>query len=338
RIKLPGGKITPAQLRQVALLAKEYAHEHLHITTRGGVQLHNVNIVSIIDIMNALHEVGLTGRGGGGNTVRNITADPLAGIAQDEAFDLSLHVKALSEKILASTDSYNLPRKYKIAFSSSAADRSHATISDVGFIAKVKDGQCGFALYVAGGMGAKSRLGSLFAEFIPEGEIHLYTQAIKQVFDRYGNRKNKHAARLRFLIEELGEETFRAYVEEELAKVKAEGDWEIALVTSPSKSANPSVFTPPASYTTWWKRYVFAQKQAGLFGCKVPIYLGDIHFEHALKFADALEAIGEDVVRFNSDQNLYVRNLTPEQLLNLHEVITLLSPDSKLPTLFGDMV
>ncbi|MBN2964385.1 sulfurtransferase TusA family protein [Sulfurospirillum sp. T05] len=338
RIKLPGGKITPAQLRQVALLAKEYAHEHLHITTRGGVQLHNVNITSIIDIMSALHEVGLTGRGGGGNTVRNITADPLAGIAQDEAFDLSLHVKALSEKILASTDSYNLPRKYKIAFSSSEADRAHATISDVGFIAKVKDGQCGFALYVAGGMGAKSRLGSLFAEFIPEKEIHLYTQAIKQVFDRHGNRKNKHAARLRFLIEELGEESFRAHVEEELANVKAKGGWEIDLVSSPSVPEKLIPFTPPASHEAWWNRYVFSQKQAGLFGCKVPIYLGDIHFEHALKFADALEAIGEDVVRFNSDQNLYVRNLTPEQLLNLHEVITLLSPDSKLPTLFGDMV
>lgn len=340
RIKLAGGAISPEQLLGLADLAQTYAHKNIHITTRGGAQLHYVKIEDIVTIMEKLHALGLSGRGGGGNTVRNITADPLAGTAQDELFDVAPHALVLTSKMLDQKDSFALPRKYKITFSGSSADRGYATIHDVGFIAKIIEGKRGFSLFVAGGMGAKSRIGTKIADFIPEEEIFLYSQAIKQLFDKHGNRKNKHAARLRFLFDELGESQFLVYLQEELEAVKKAGNWQIAIPESPKvRQISPNKnFELEEKYKTWWDRFVYAQKQEGLFGCKVPMYLGDISYEDARALATALDPFGEDVLRFSADQNLYIRNLTAPEMVSLFEVIQKISADSARPTLIGDMV
>ena len=110
RIKLAGGIVTPKQLLTLADLAQKYAHEAIHITTRGGAQLHYVKIEDIIAIIETLHSIDLSGRGGGGNTVRNIMADPLAGTAQDEVFDVSPYALALTSKMLEQKDSFALPQ------------------------------------------------------------------------------------------------------------------------------------------------------------------------------------------------------------------------------------
>ncbi|MDD4506415.1 MAG: sulfurtransferase TusA family protein [Sulfurospirillaceae bacterium] len=340
RIKLAGGAINPEQLLGLADLAEQYAHKNIHITTRAGAQLHYVKIEDIVVIMEKLHTLGLSGRGGGGNTVRNISSDPLGGTAKDELFDVSPYSLVLTSKMLDQKDSFALPRKFKITFSGSSADRGYATIHDVGFIAKIVEGKRGFSLFVAGGMGAKSRIGTKIADFIPENEIFLYSQAIKQVFDKNGNRKNKHAARLRFLFDELGEAQFLTLLQAELEAVKKEGNWEISIPETPTerKVTLDKDFVIEEKYQTWWNRFVYAQKQEGLYGCKVPMYLGDISYEDARVLANALAPFGEDVLRFSADQNLYLRNLTAGEMVQVHDVIQNISVDSKRPTVIGDMV
>lgn len=340
RIKLAGGAISPEQLLGLADLAEQYAHKNIHITTRAGAQLHYVKIEDIVAIMKKLHALGLSGRGGGGNTVRNITADPLAGTAQDELFDVSPYALALTSKMLDQKDSFALPRKFKITFSGSSEDRGYATIHDVGFIAKIIDGKRGFSLFVAGGMGAKSRIGTKISDFIPQEEIFLYSQAIKQVFDKNGNRKNKHAARLRFLFDELGETQFLALLKEELDAMRKEDNWGIEIPDAPQERHVTALkdFVVEEKYKIWWDRFVYAQKQEGLFGCKVPMYLGDISFEDSRALAAALAPFGEDVLRFSGDQNLYIRNLTADEMITVHDVIQKISVDSTRPTVIGDMV
>ena len=340
RIKLAGGILTPAQLLTLADLAEKYAHEAIHITTRGGAQLHYVNIEDIVDVIEVLHSVDLSGRGGGGNTVRNVMADPLAGTARDEIFDVSPYALAITSKMLEQKDSFALPRKFKIAFSGSEADRGYATIHDVGFIAKIENGVKGFKLFTAGGMGAKSRVGTKLRDFVPDTEVFLYSQAIKQVFDKYGNRKNKHAARLRYLFEDVGLEEFNKLLDVELTAVKANGDWEMPIVEIERTTGNTmhEPFEVPKDISKWWNRYVYAQKQAGFYGCKVPVHLGDIHFENARILAHALLPFGEDVIRFTGDQNLYIRNLTAPQMASLYEILQNFSKDVSKPTIFGDMV
>ncbi|MDR2166044.1 MAG: sulfurtransferase TusA family protein [Zoogloeaceae bacterium] len=341
RVKLTGGLLTPAQLLALAELAETYANGTLHVTTRGGVQLHYVKLEDFLPVVSGLHLAGLTGRGGGGNTVRNITADPCAGIAPDEVFDITPHALALTEKMLAQKDSYALPRKFKIAFSGSDADRGGATFSDVGFIARERDGQRGFCIYIAGGMGAHSRLGQLFVDFLPEAEIFLLAQAIKEVFDTRGNRRNKHAARLRFLVEELGLESFRALVDEKRAEIRARGGWEIVLkaafAITPVDAESPALSPEEA---IWWRRFVIPQKQNGHYAVKMPLPMGDIPAGKARELALALQdAVAHaETIRFAGDQNLYLRNLAAETLRALYPVLRDFSPLAQKPALLGDMV
>jgi sulfite reductase (ferredoxin) len=340
RVKLAGGTIAPKQLEALADLANRYADKKLHITTRGGAQLHFVAIDDFLSVIEGLHSVSLTGRGGGGNTVRNIAADVLAGIALDEAFDTTPHAIALTEKSLAQKDSYALPRKYKITFSGSSADRGAATISDVGFIAKINDGKRGFKVFIAGGMGAKSRVGKLYQAFLPEEEIFLLSQAIKEVFDERGNRKNKHNARLRFLVEEIGLEPFRQLVDEKISAIKKRGDYLLtfsaATELKPIDGANGDLNLSDEQ-KLWRDRFVTPQKQTGYYAAKVPLLLGDLNADAAIALARALP-LDRDTIRFGADQNLYLRNLTASELFGLFEIIKTLSPQAAKPALIGDAV
>ncbi|MDR1191310.1 MAG: sulfurtransferase TusA family protein [Verrucomicrobiales bacterium] len=344
RVKLAGGVITPEQLGTLAALSLQYANGRLHVTTRGGAQLHYVKFDDFLAVIGALHAAGVSPRGGGGNTVRNITADPYAGVADDEAFDVTPHTLALTTRMLAQKDSYALPRKFKISFSGSPADRGGATFIDAGFIARVRDGQRGFTVYIAGGQGAKSREGRRFIEFLPEGEVFALTQAIKEVFDERGNRKNKHAARLRFLVAELGLEEFRWLVEEKIALVKSRGDWQLNLTTQNHEAAKTQSIVEKrllsAEEKLWWQRFVTPQKQRGYYSAKVPLLLGDLPADGARELAGKLASLaaGRDVIRLGADQNLYLRNLTAGELLELYPVLKKLSPLTERPAVIGDIV
>jgi sulfite reductase (ferredoxin) len=129
-----------------------------------------VPLASIYPALLALAEAGLSGKGGGGNTVRNIAACPHAGVCPHETFDVTPHVIGLTESLLSDPRSFLLPRKYKIAFSGCGQDCAAATVNDLGFISKMRNGIEGFAVYIGGGMGTHSRVGVLLEEFIPGDE------------------------------------------------------------------------------------------------------------------------------------------------------------------------
>ena len=222
RIRCAGSVITPEQLKKVAEISNIHGASYIHLTTRQEVQFHYVLLDSLVPVIRELKTVGLSPRGGGGNTVRNIMAQEDAGIAEDEAFDVSPYAIALTSRFVAEPDSWNLPRKYKHAFSGSSEDRGYATIHDVGFIAKIKDGQKGFKVYMAGGLGAKPQLAIVAHDFIPESEVYNVSKAAKNLFHKTGNRKNKHAARMRIVLKKLGEEEFLKQYNEELKAVKKE--------------------------------------------------------------------------------------------------------------------
>lgn len=341
RIKTNGGQITPKQLLGLSTLAKKYANSSLHTTTRGGIQLHYVAFENLCLVTQELHKLGLSGRGGGGNTVRGIVADPLSGVAQDDCFDVQPYANAITTKMLGLKDSFNLPRKFKIAFSSSKADRAIATLTDVGFIATKKGRKKGFIVYIAGGMGSKSRLGHKYLDFLPDNECFLLTQAIKQVFDKYGNRENKHSARLRFLADKIGTEALSELITQEIQKVKETLDWEIKIPDETLKLPTLQTQVLPKrnpAQKLWWNRFVRKQKQKGYYYVKVPLSLGDIPYNSAAKLAKALANNPNASLVFASNQNLYLRNLTPKELLRLHFILLEFSPQSKLAPLFGDMV
>jgi sulfite reductase (ferredoxin) len=190
RIRCTGGTLTPGQLRVIAQLSQQYGAHSLHITTRQEIQIHDVALENISPTIRRLLAAGLVTRGGGGNTVRNILISPESGVDPLEVFDITPYALALTSRLINEPDSWLLPRKFKISFSKSSADTAFATFNDLGFIAARKDEAQGFMVYMAGGMGSNPQTGHMVHEFLPESDVCFVAEALKRVFDKYGNRKN----------------------------------------------------------------------------------------------------------------------------------------------------
>jgi sulfite reductase (ferredoxin) len=341
RIRATGGAITPAQLAKIASLSAQYGAKAVHITTRQEFQIHDVDLKNVIPILRELLTAGLSTRGGGGNTVRNIMISPDAGVDAQEVFDPSPYAFALTTKLIAEPDSWTLPRKLKFSFSTSAADTSFAQFNDVGLIAGIRNGVKGFKVYVAGGMGRKPAVGHLLHEFVEADKIYIVGEAVKRLFDQHGNRKNRNAARLRFLWDDLGEARF-------LELYKAEFD---AIAQLPHVLLEPdavpetngvanlaAIENTSAEFVVWKRRYTAEQPQTGLFSVLVPATLGNIANEDLLELTDLLAKIGPDTVRASFGQNLRLRNI-PEALLgNLYPIVQKISGLADRPVLLANSV
>lgn len=333
RIRIPAGGITPVQLEKVSELSKKYGNGILHITTRQDIQLHWIKLEDTPDIMLELLEVGFTSKGGGGNTLRNITACYDAGVCDKEIFDVAPYNIALTEYLIKDPRSFNLPRKFKIAFSGCSSDCSFATVNDLGFVAAQRSingkKENGFRVYVAGGLGHKSRVAKILEDFIPLSEVGNVSEAIMRLFDKYGNRKNKHKARLRFLFEKFGGDEFMKRYRDYLSNVKKEGSvkLEIREIKTPSGIPEP----PPnltadvskssaedGTYNRWLSQNVFPQKQEDFFYMKIFLELGHISAEQMKKMAGVVRNSKEGTIRSTHDQNLVFRWVHRSELKALY--------------------
>ena len=341
RIRTTGGALTPHQLRTIAEISARYGSPAIHITTRQEFQVHDVALENVLPVMRELLQAGLAARGGGGNTVRNILVSPDAGVGLDEVFDPSPYAFALTSRLIAESDSWLLPRKYKIAFSNSTEDSSYAEFNDLGFIAQLRDGEKGFRVLVAGGLGTKPEVGHLLHDFIPAGDVYLVATAIKRLFDAHGNRKNRHAARLRFLWNTLGEERFRELYDEQLQRLRTENPPALLL----EEVSNSSTLPPNApelddspEFAQWRERFVEAQRQPGLVSVLVPIFLGNLKNEDAIRLADLLAPFGNYVLRATFGQNLRLRNIPENYLPNIFHLVREITELTSFPRLLGNSI
>jgi len=332
RVRLPGGEITPAILRALARLARAHGSGRLHVTTRQDVQIHDVAIERTPDLLDALLEHGLSPRGGGGNTVRNITACPLAGVCPREVFDVSPYVAALTEHYLTDRSSFELPRKFKACFSGCEDDCAWSIVADVGFVACVRDGRPGFRVYGGGGMGQHSRVSILLEEFVPEDEFLSAGEAVKRLFERHGDRMNRHRARLRFVLDRAGEEGFRDLYRQERAAAgrippsfapiarRRDGTAPAVAPTAGAEPADPS-------FAAWRDANAIAQKQPGLWAARIPIQLGDLSAEEAEALAGAIEASGAAWARATQEQGLLAGGMHEAGLGALHASLARIRED-----------
>lgn len=324
RIKVPGGNMTPEQMRMIADLSEKYGNGIPHVTTRQDIQLHYVKLEDTVRAMEEMSDVGLTTRGGGGNTVRNITACYDSGVCDREIFDVSAYPPALTEFFLTHPKGYNLPRKFKIAFSGCSDDCSFATINDVGFIAKTKliDGveTKGFRVWAAGGMGAKSRPAELLEDFIPLEDVLYVAETMMLIFDEHGNRKNKHKARLRFVMADIGLDEFLKLYKEKMKLVRSEGRKHLDLrePVYPSSSISDEekkiADVDDAEFKLWLETNVSPQKDEGFYFAKIRLPLGDIKADALRMLADVVEKYGEGCICATHDQNMMTRWLKGSDL------------------------
>src|SRR5690242_288203 len=196
RIKIPAGGLNAEQLEVMGELAEEYSDGIAHVTTRQDFQLHYVHIDDAPALMRRLAAANITTREACGNSVRNVTACPYAGVCQDEVFDVTPYSRALSKFLMGHPDTQNFGRKFKPAFSGCSQHACGLTsLHDIGFIATTKneDGEekRGFQVFVGGGLGAVPYMAKLFDSFVPVEEILPLTQSVARVYARLGEKKNR---------------------------------------------------------------------------------------------------------------------------------------------------
>ncbi len=327
RIKIPLGRLSAAQLDALADTAEEYSDSILHITTRQDVQLHFLHIEDTPDLMRRLAATGITTREACGNTVRNVTACPYAGVCREETFDVTPYALGLTYFLLGHDDTQDFGRKFKVAFSGCKANPCGLTnFHDIGAIAAVRGEKRGFEYYVGGGLGSVPQAAQLFDEFLPEEELLPMSQAISRVFARLGEKQNRARARLKFVVKKLGLEEFRRVVLEERAKLRPDPRWTAFLADlhaadeRPLRPAAPLPPPPyPAGFERWAKTNVLPQRQQGYASATVNLPLGDITSDQARALADLARKYTGDALRTTAEQNLVLRWVSEGDLVALYQ-------------------
>src|SRR5919198_2770762 len=228
RVKLPYGGVNPEQMEAFADAIEQFAPLNKgHITTRQNIQIHHIPLADAAEFIRQISEAGLSSREGCGNTIRNVTGDPWAGVAEDEPFDITPYAAAYSRYFVRHPTTQLMPRKVKTAFSASEADRAITGIHDVGFIPKVRevDGKQvkGVEIRIGGGTSIMPRIAPTLNEFVEldNGDYLKWTEAALRIFDRQDwLRENRMRARIKVLVDKIGMDAFRELVDEEL-----EGEW-----------------------------------------------------------------------------------------------------------------
>ncbi len=319
RIKVPFGGLTTAQMDVLADLAEEYADGVCHVTTRQDIQLHYVHIDDTPALMWRLAAVGITTREACGNSVRNVTACPLAGVCESEAFDVTPYARAGMAFLLGHPDVQDFGRKFKLAFSGC---RQHAcglvSINDLGGIAVTRtvDGveQRGFETYVGGGLGAVPYQAKLLDPFVPAAEFLPLAQAVSRVFARLGEKKNRARARIKFLVDQLGIDEFRRLVLEERARLPHDDRWTAHVADAPAYTdrprTDPQSAAPgpvPEGFDRWTRTNVRAQRQTGYSVATVTLPLGDLTAHQMRGLAALARRLVGDAVRTTIEQNVVLR-------------------------------
>lgn len=344
RIRLPAGGLSPQQMRAVARASKEYGNGILHLTTRQDIQVHRVPLDALHPALVSLCEVGLSTKGGGGNSVRNITACYASGTCAQEIMDVGPYAVAVTEYLLRDALSFQLPRKFKIAFSGCDRDCPGAMVNDVGFVAKRGGDRVGFAVYAGGGMGAYSRVADLLEPFVPASEAHLVAEAVKRVYDRHGNRRDRHKARLRFLMDRIGFDAFRDLYRQELAALRASDPPALAIDLGAQASPlagdqeDPSLDATWEGFDEWRRNSVSPQKQEGYYLVQIPFFLGDVAADLLYELANIVASYGEGVLRAEQHQNAFIRWVPGSQLPALHAKLVSIGLATSQPPVLRDLV
>jgi sulfite reductase beta subunit-like hemoprotein/uncharacterized protein (UPF0332 family) len=331
RIKIPYGGMNPEQMIVLAELAEEYSDAICHITTRQDIQLHFTQIDDMPDIFRRLAAVGITTREACGNSVRNVTACPLAGVCHTEAFDVTPYAKALAFYLLGHRDIQDFGRKFKIALSG-CEDEACALVSmhDLGGIAatKVVDGKTvrGFKIFVGGGLGAVPHQAKLLDEFVPEEDLLPISRAIGRVFARLGEKKNRNRARLKFLVQKLGIEEFRRLVQEEQRTMPDDPAWREHFAKIPRYEEKPAFqgvqlngARRPEGFDHWAKTNLYPQRQSGYVLATVTCPLGDLSSDQMRWMADIAAKYAGGNCRTTVEQNLVLRWVSHDKSIDLYK-------------------
>ena len=340
RVKVPQGVLTTDQLFALAEIGEKYSRHFGHITTRQNIQFHFVKLHDVEPAMRLLADAGVTTREACGNSVRNITGCPYAGVSKSELFDVSPYAEGMTRFLLRHRLSATLPRKFKIAFEGCAEDHIAVAINDLGFKAKLGPSrERGFRVTAGGGTAIMCKEAGVIHDFLPAEEIFRSAEAFLRVFTQFGDYQHKQRNRTKFMIKELGWDRFVQEYQRALAACRADNvallkidppasepnpDWPKSDAPSPNAiSTRVSAGQPigpgimPAivpvlrpgeeAYARWRLTNVRDQKQFGYVTATATIPLGDFTSEQMRVVGELARAYSDGAVRVTMEQDLVFR-------------------------------
>jgi len=310
RIKIPYGKLKTNQLRRISDVSDEYSRGRLHITTRQDIQIHYVDLNRTPELWADLEKDDVTLREACGNVVRNVTASETAGIDVNEPFDVSPYADALYKFFLRNPICQEMGRKFKVSFSSTDEDTGLSYLHDIGYIAKTQNGVRGFKVLVAGGLGSQPRHAELLYDFVETDKIIPLMEGVLRVFDRYGERKSRAKARMKFLLKDIGLEAFKELIEQEQEAIEFKTVAIDASAYTPSKPVSVEVPTVTIknqeAFNLWKSTNLIPQKQDGYVAIGVKVILGDFYTDKARLLANLVDKYAAGEVRLTLRQNIVI--------------------------------
>jgi sulfite reductase beta subunit-like hemoprotein len=338
RIKLPFGGVNADQMDAIGKISELYAPlKKAHVTTRQNFQLHHVPLPDTPQAMRILADAGLSTKEACGNTIRNVTGCPRAGVAADEVFDVTPYAAAFARFFLGHELSGGMPRKIKTAFSGCSDDCAVTPIHDIGYIARIRDGVKGFEIVMGGGLSILPKAAVSLYDFVPlddEKWIRIAEAALR-IFDRSTEeRKNRMKARIKFMIDRIGVDELRKQVEEEL-----KGDWakpeldyaalldieneekEVVPADAPAYGVPLDEIDGPADFQEWKRTNVEAQRQPGYNLVYVSLVRGDIASNQFPALTELMRNYSSGRARVDIQQNLVLRWIKTEDVLTVYNLL-----------------
>ncbi len=321
RIRVPGGVLPADQARGLARLARSYGHDWLHLTTRQNVELHWVEDRKVPEVLDKLAKLGLSTRSACGHTMRNVMSSEEAGASLDEPFDCLPDARAVSDAILARSATLNceLPSRVNLAFGGSPRCRHDALLNDGGFVSVVRDGEAGYELWGGGSLGKAPHLAVKLADFVPRADALAAAEALIDVFVAHGNFDAPAKGRLKYVVDELGDDGFRTAWEEAFAEARARPHPEPVPVEVLADADRVEILkvVPPRG----WSAGVRPQRDAGRAYLTVEVPMGDLAGADFELLADMSDRHCDGALNLSRDQNVVLRSVPVGDVVRVRQVL-----------------
>ena len=366
RVAVPYGEMSSKQVRQLARIAREFDRGYAHFTTRQNVQYNWIPLTQAADVMDLLAEVNMHGIQTSGNCIRNITADAMVGVAEDEVIDARPYCEVLRQWSTLHPEFAFLPRKFKIAVSGAKEDRAATAWHDIGLhLLKNDAGEVGFRVLVGGGMGRTPITATEINAFVPWQQILVYIEAIVRVYNRYGRRDNMYKARIKILVKDEGQKFFDQVNAEFKNIIERDADGAAHLIPQAEFDRVNASFAFPAAvqahtasgnglpadasdadqaqFAKWLQRNVAGHKVAGYKNVQLSVKRvgqapGDATDAQMDAIADIADQFSCGELRVTHDQNVLLPFVREEDLFAVWQAAKAASFASPNIGLLSDMI
>ncbi len=321
RLRLPGGRVNMDKLGFVVNAIDKYAIDKVHFTTCQTIQLHNLDADAVCELAVEALDHGIITRGGGGDFPRNVMVSPLSGVEKGEYFDVFPYAAKAADYLMGFIKTVKLPRKLKVCFSNSPANKPHATFRDLGFAAR-EDGK--FDVYSAGGLGNNPKMGVKVAEAVDGSKILYYIKAMVNMFTTYGNYENRGKARTRYMQDVLGDKYAEAF-QEKLDEVMKEEELDITVEAAEVTKAEDGVKVDDKRAIPQKQEGLYAVKYHPIGGCPEPCKFKELY--------EAMSGMDQVEMRIDADETIYIVNCNGSEAKKILDIT-----DDGAETLFESSV